>query len=251
MGPYDPSSRALVASLRHGQLTQGLADVHYVTGGETAMAMDATGAMFGGLWRVVVVLAVVIAGLLMLALRSILLPIKAVVLVALSLAASVGGLLALTGSTVGSRLIGAGSAEALHPIVPVTILAIVVALSTDYEVILLSRISEAWERTGDNRASIVEGVADTGGVITSAAAVMIAVFVGFGIAQLQPLKQLGVGLSLAVFLDATVVRAILVPASMALIGRWNWWRPGVRTPSANPSFLGREAFVGQPSGDAP
>jgi RND superfamily putative drug exporter len=230
-GPYDAATRNLVKSLRQGAVRHQLDGVEYATGGETAMAMDATGAMFGGLWRVVAVLAAVIAALLFLALRSVILPVKAVVLVAVSLAASLGGLLALTGSTIGSRLIGAGTAEALHPIVPVTILAIIVALSTDYEVMLLSRIGEAWKRTGDNKASIVEGVADTGGIITSAAAVMIAVFVGFGIAQLQPLKQLGVGLALAVFIDATVVRAVLVPAAMTLMGRWNWWRPAVGAPA--------------------
>jgi uncharacterized membrane protein YdfJ with MMPL/SSD domain len=218
-GPYDASTRALVTALRHrGALV----------GGETAMSMDATAAMFGGLGRVLPVLAAVIGVLLLFALRSFLLPIKAVVLVALSLAASLGGLLALTGSTVGSWLIGAGSPEALHPIVPVTVVAIIVALSTDYEVMLISRMAETWEATGDNRASIIDGLAHTGGVITSAAAVMIAVFVGFAIAQLQPLKQLGVGLALAVFLDATVVRAVLVPAAMTVMGRWNWWSPGRR-----------------------
>jgi RND superfamily putative drug exporter len=246
-GAYDAATRSLVTSLRQGELHDRLANVSYAVGGETAMAMDATGAMFGGLLWVVVALALVIAALLALAMRSVLLPAKAIVLVAFSVASSMGALLLFTGTSLGARIIGAGGPEDLHPIVPVTILAIIVALSTDYEVILLSRVAEGWERDGDNRASIVEGIADTGGIITGAAAVMIAVFVGFGIAALQPLKQLGVGLALAVFIDATVVRAVLVPAAMTLMGRWNWWRPGQKTPATRPSARDCERFTATPS----
>jgi MMPL family len=100
-----------------------------------------------------------------------------------------------------------------------------VALSTDYEVILISRIAEHYRLTGDNRGAVVSGIEHTGSVITSAAAIMIAVFAGFALAGLMPLKQLGVGLGLAVFLDATVVRGVLVPAAMAVMGRGNWWWP--------------------------
>jgi hypothetical protein len=103
-----------------------------------------------------------------------------------------------------------------------------VALSTDYEVILISRIAEHYRRTGDNRGAVVSGVEHTGSVITSAAVIMIAVFAGFAQADLLPVKQLGVGLALAVFLDATVVRGVLVPAAMAVMGRGNWWWPGQR-----------------------
>jgi RND superfamily putative drug exporter len=122
-------------------------------------------------------------------------------------------------------LIGADGPGDIHPIVPVTIVAITVALSTDYEVILISRIGEHYRRTRDNRAAIVEGVGRTGGVITSAAFIMIAVFIGFALADLPPLKQLGVGLALAVFIDATLVRGVLVPAAMAVMGDANWWWP--------------------------
>src|SRR5262249_12232363 len=107
----------------------------------------------------------------------------------------------------------------------ITVVAITVALSTDYEVILMSRIAERYRRTGDNRDAVVHGVSRTGGVITSAAAIMVAVFSGFSLADLAPLKPLGVGLALAVFLDATVVRGVRVPAAMAVMGRGNWWRP--------------------------
>ena len=108
---------------------------------------------------------------------------------------------------------------------PVEIVAITVALSTDYEVILISRIAEHYRRTGDNRGAVVDGIEHTGSVITSAAAIMVAVFCGFALADLPPLKQLGVGLAVAVVLDATVVRGVLVPAAMAVMGRGNWWWP--------------------------
>lgn len=225
-GPYDAASRSLVDSLRSGDLRHQLGGVDYLVGGETATGVDATRAMFDSLPRVGVVLLVVVAVLLLFALRSVFLPVKAVLLVVLSLGTSLGGLLLLTGTEIGARLIGADGPGDIHPIVPVTIVAIVVALSTDYEVMLISRIAEHYEDTGDNRGSVVAGVGSTGGVITSAAVIMIAVFLGFALADLAPLKQLGVGLGLAVLLDATLVRGVLVPASMAVMGKGNWWWPG-------------------------
>ena len=185
-------------------------------GGETAASTDATKAMFDGLPKVGLACLLVVVGLLLLfALRSVFLPLKAVVLVILSLGASLGSLVLLATTKVGSHLIGASGPQDIHPIVPITIVAITVALSTDYEVILISRIAEHYKRTGSNRGAVVDGVEHTGSVITSAAAIMIAVFSGFALADLAPLKQLGVGLGLAVFLDATVVRGVLVPAAMA------------------------------------
>jgi RND superfamily putative drug exporter len=100
----------------------------------------------------------------------------------------------------------------------------------DYEVLLLSRIQEAWRRTGDNRAAVAEGLARTAGIITGAALIMIAVFAAFALAEVITIKSIGVGMAIAVFLDATIVRVLLVPATMRLMGRWNWWAPG---------FLGR------------
>ena len=205
-----------------------LGGMPYWVGGETADSIDATQAMFDSLPRVGLALLVIIALLLLFALRSVFLPVKAVVLVVLSLGASLGSLLLLATTRLGATLIGASGPEDIHPIVPITIVAITVALSTDYEVILISRIAEHYRRTGDNRAAVVSGIEHTGSVITSAAAIMVAVFAGFALADLLPVKQLGVGLGLAVFLDATVVRGVLVPAAMAVMGRGNWWWPGQR-----------------------
>ena len=220
-GPYTPEARALLSRLRHGSV----GNLRYRVGGETAASVDATNGMFAALPKVGIALMLVVAALLLFALRSVFLPLKAVVLVILSLGASLGSLLLLSTTRIGAHLIGASGPQDIHPIVPITIVAITVALSTDYEVILISRIAENYRRTGDNRGAVIDGIEHTGSVITSAAAIMVAVFSGFALADLAPLKQLGVGLGLAVFLDATVVRGVLVPAAMAVMGRRNWWWP--------------------------
>jgi len=227
---YSPQSRELLDRLRNGEIHDELAGVSYKVGGETAASVDATSAMFDGLPKVGLVLLVVVGAVLLLALRSVFLPLKAVALVVISLGASLGSLLLLTTTDLGAKLIGASGPGDIHPIVPITIVAITVALSTDYEVILISRIAENYRRHGDNRAAVVEGVEHTGGVITSAAAIMVAVFLGFATADLLPLKQLGVGLALAVTIDATVVRGVLVPSAMAVMGARNWWWPQRRQP---------------------
>jgi len=223
--PYSSTARDLVGRLRDGALSGTLHGVPYQVGGETAAAIDASDAMFAGLPKVGLALLLVVGLLLLFALRSVFLPLKAVVLVVLSLGASLGSLVLLTRTNLGAHLIGANGPQDIHPIVPITIVAITVALSTDYEVILISRMAEHYKRTRDNRAAVIDGVQHTGSVITSAAAIMIAVFSGFALADLPPLKQLGVGLGVAVFLDATVVRGALVPATMAVMGRRNWWWP--------------------------
>jgi len=99
-------------------------------------------------------------------------------------------------------------------------------LSMDYEVLLLSRVQEAYRRTGDNRASVAEGLSRTAGVITGAALIMVSVFAAFALADIITIKSIGVGMAIAVFLDATIIRVLLVPATMRLMGRWNWWAPG-------------------------
>jgi uncharacterized membrane protein YdfJ with MMPL/SSD domain len=223
--PYSPAARALVSRLRTGPLHAALGGVPYWVGGETADSVDATQAIFDGLPKVGLALLVIIGLLLLFALRSVILPVKAVVLVVLSLGASLGTLLLLVTTRLGATLIGANGPQDIHPIVPITMVAITVALSTDYEVILISRIAEHYRSTGDNRGAVVSGIEHTGSVITSAAAIMVAVFAGFAQADLLPVKQLGIGLALAVFLDATVVRGVLVPAAMAVMGRGNWWWP--------------------------
>ena len=102
---------------------------------------------------------------------------------------------------------------------------IVFGLSMDYEVLMLSRIHEEWERTGDNTQAVASGLQKTGGLITGAAAIMVVVFSAFGLSSVVILKQIGLGLALAIFIDATLVRALVVPSTMRLMGKWNWWSP--------------------------
>ena len=102
---------------------------------------------------------------------------------------------------------------------------IVFGLSMDYEVLMLSRIHEEWERTGDNTLAVANGLQKTGGLITGAAAIMVVVFSAFGLSSVIILKQIGLGLALAILIDATLVRALVVPATMRLMGKWNWWAP--------------------------
>ena len=102
---------------------------------------------------------------------------------------------------------------------------IVFGLSMDYEVLMLSRIHEEWERTGDNTLAVANGLQRTGRLITGAAAIMVVVFSAFGLSSVVILKQIGLGLALAILIDATIVRALVVPATMRLMGRWNWWSP--------------------------
>lgn len=235
-GPYDERTRDLVTSLREGGLADRLRGASYDVGGETAITIDTKQEMFDRLPQIVGLLVAMVSLLLLFAFRSVFLAFKAAVLVVLTLAASLGGLLLLTQTDLGATLIGAGDPVDIHPLVPLTIVAIVMALTTDYEVLLLSRVAERYRTTRDNEASVIYGMGRTGRVITSAAAIMIAVFFGFALADLPTLKYLGVGLALSVFLDATIVRGVMVPAAMQLMGSLNWWRPGLRArpPKAAP-----------------
>jgi uncharacterized membrane protein YdfJ with MMPL/SSD domain len=157
---------------------------------------------------------------------SVVLPVKAVLMTLLSLTASFGALVWIfqEGNLSGFlRFESPGYTVAGNPIL---MFAILFGLSMDYEVLLLSRIQEAYRRTGDNRAAVAEGLSRTAAVITGAAMVMVVVFAAFALAEIVTIKSIGVGMAIAVFLDATVIRVLLVPATMRLMGKWNWWAPG-------------------------
>ena len=119
---------------------------------------------------------------------------------------------------------------------PALVLAVTFGLSMDYEVFLLTRIRERWLEHGDNDRAVAEGLVRSARIITSAAAIMVAVFLAFAIAGAPSLKEMGVGLGVAIFLDATIVRLVVVPAVMRLLGPWNWWLP---------SFLSARRFPGR------
>jgi RND superfamily putative drug exporter len=157
---------------------------------------------------------------------SVVLPVKAVVMTLLSLTASFGALVWIfqDGNLEGPlRFQSTGYTVAGTPII---MFAVLFGLSMDYEVLLLSRMQEAWRRTGDNTRAVSEGLAKTAGVITGAALIMVTVFGAFSLADTITIKSIGVGMAIAVLIDATIIRVLLVPATMRLLGRWCWWAPG-------------------------
>ena len=165
--------------------------------------------------------------MLALAFRSVLVPIKAIIMNTLSVSATFGLIVLVFQLGFGSSAFGLdGPTSAVFVVVPVLVFAVVFGLSMDYEVFLLSRIKEAYDRSGRNTQATMEGLSATASVITSAALVMILVFGIFAFARVLAMQLLGFGLAVAVLLDATVIRMVLVPAFMQAMGRWNWW-PGV------------------------
>ncbi|KUN30306.1 hypothetical protein AQJ23_01905 [Streptomyces antibioticus] len=163
--------------------------------------------------------------LLMLVFRSVLVPLKAVLLNLLSIGAAYGVMVAVFQWGWGGALIGLEATVPIVSFIPMFLFAILFGLSMDYEVFLLSRVREEYLRTGDNGTAIVEGVSRTARIITSAALIMVAVFLSFAVAEDPSTKMFGLGLATAIFIDATVVRMVLVPATMTLLGRTNWWLP--------------------------
>ncbi|MGI9648190.1 MAG: MMPL family transporter [Acidimicrobiia bacterium] len=162
--------------------------------------------------------------------RSIVLPVKAIFLNLLSVAAAYGAVVIAFQEGVGpdwlKDIIGFQQVESIEAWLPLFLFAVLFGLSMDYHVFLLTRIREHFDQTGDNAVSVAHGLRTTGAIITGAALIMVAVFSGFALGDLVPLQQMGFGLAIAVLLDATIVRSILVPATMRLLGDYNWYLPG-------------------------
>jgi uncharacterized membrane protein YdfJ with MMPL/SSD domain len=201
-------------------------------GGPTALLVDvrSTLSRYGALVAVLVIAWNV--GVLFLAFRSVLVPLKAAVVNLLSLAASYGVLVLVFQDGHGAGLLRFEPPGGIEATIPVVMAAIVFGLSMDYEVFLLARIQEEFAAHGDVRRSIREGVAWSGRVITSAALILLVVIGAFAAGELVFVKEIGVGMAAAIVLDVTLVRALLVPALMKLLGRWAWWVPKALSPSA-------------------
>ncbi|MBV8562687.1 MAG: MMPL family transporter [Actinobacteria bacterium] len=217
----DPASRALVgrlrADVRAARFPEG---TRVLVGGAPAQGKDFLDRTYGAFpWLVAGVLALTLVVLLR-GFRSVVLPVKAVLLNVLSVAAVYGLLVAIFQWGVGDPQIEAW--------IPIFLFALLFGLSMDYEVFLVTRMREAWDELGDNRRAVSLGLVRSGRVVTAAAAIMVATFMGFAAGRIEGLRQFGVGLALGVLIDATIVRAVLVPSAMALLGRWNWWLPGRR-----------------------
>ncbi len=218
-GPADKRTSTLVTTLRD-DLPAGVE----VTG-LTPLFSDLSGMLSGKIWTVVVFVVAVSVLLLAMMFRSVIVPIKAAVMNLLSIGAAYGVLTLAFQHGWGGSLLGLDHPVAVSSWIPILMFAILFGLSMDYEVFLLSRIREDWLRTGDARGSVERGLASTGRVISSAAAIMVVVFLGFSTEADTVVKQLGFGMAVAIVLDATVVRMVLVPATMTLLGKWNWWLP--------------------------
>jgi RND superfamily putative drug exporter len=193
--------------------------------GDTAQLIDYQDMLTGHLPYAIGIVAAGTMLLLFLFTGSILLPVKAVATNLLSIGAAVGAVVWVFQQGHLASWFGTTRLDATHVSVPVLVAAIAFGLSVDYEVFLLSRIRERWLATGDNQLAVAEGLQRTGPIITSAALLLCVVFAGFLIAGFVGVKAIGLGLVLAVALDATVVRLVLVPATMTVAGRYNWWAP--------------------------
>jgi uncharacterized membrane protein YdfJ with MMPL/SSD domain len=176
-------------------------------------------------WLVAAVL-VLTYFLLMRAFRSALLPLKAVILNLLSVAAAYGMLVVVFKWGVGRDVLGLYQIGQIEGWIPIFLFAMLFGLSMDYEVFLVTRMREEWDHGRDNREAVAYGLERTGRIVTAAAIVMVAAFSGFVAGRIVGLQEFGIGLAVAIFLDATLVRAVLVPSLMALFGRYNWWLPG-------------------------
>ncbi|WP_426512558.1 MMPL family transporter [Dactylosporangium sp. McL0621] len=221
-GPQDRRTTELVGRLRAEVLPPVAArtGATFLVGGSTAAVVDFADAVAGRLPAFVGVVVAVSALLLLAVFRSVLIPIKAAILNLLSVGAALGVVtVVFQHGLLGER---PGPVEAY---VPVMIFAIVFGLSMDYEVFLLARMHEAWRRERDPAAAVTEGLATTGQVVTAAAAIMVLVFGSFLLSPDRMLRQFGLGLATAVLLDAVVIRCLIVPAVMQLLGRHAWWLP--------------------------
>jgi putative drug exporter of the RND superfamily len=206
-----------------GSGMQAGADV--LTTGQTSFVIDYLDTINGATGRVFLFILGLSFILLLVVFRSIVVPLKAILMNLLSVGAAYGLMVAVFQKGWGANLLGLQKVDFVEAWVPLFLFAVLFGTSMDYHVFLLSRIRERFDQTGENRESVAFGLRRTGGIITGAALIMVAVFGGFAAGDLVMFQQLGFGLAVAVFLDATVVRCVLVPAAMRLLGAANWWFP--------------------------
>lgn len=218
LAPESDKARDVVRSIR---AERSVADGTLLVGGESATDLDTTDYLLKRAPRAVGFVVGATLLVLFLLLGSVILPIKAVLMNFLSIGGAFGAMVWIFQK---GHFI-AGDGRPLEPALPVLLFCVLFGLSMDYEVLILTRMKEAWERTGDNTESVGEGLELTGGLVTSAAAIMAAVFIAFAFADVVLIQAVGVGMAIAVVLDATLVRVLLVPATMRLFGEVNWWAP--------------------------
>jgi putative drug exporter of the RND superfamily len=225
--PADAQARAAIERLRDDYVPTAFGDVDaevYVTG-RTAFEIDYAALIDRWLPIVLAFVLTLSFFLLLLVFRSVVLPLKAVLLNLLSVGAAYGLMVLVFQKGVGADLLGLQQIDRVEPWVPVFLFSVLFALSMDYHVFLLSRIRERYLATGDTIDAVTHGVGATGRIITGAALIIVVVFIGFATGDIVGFQQMGFGVGVALLLDATVIRTILVPSSMALLGDWNWYLP--------------------------
>ena len=227
-----PETKALVKALR---VTVPAPGWSVQVGGGAAAALDLTESLYRDFPLVAGLVIAITYVLLLITFRSVFLPLKAVAMNLLSLAASYGALAAVFQDGALAWLpapFGVQPLGYVEATLPILLFCTLFGLSMDYEVFLLSRIQEEYEKTGDNNHSVAVGMQRSGRVITGAATIVVVVSGSFALAaDVVQIKALGLGIAIAVLVDATIVRALLVPATMRLLGHWNWWMPGMRSVS--------------------
>lgn len=191
-------------------------------GGETARSLDNNEVLANSLVPTIIVVVALIYVVLWITFKSVVIPLKAILMNLLSLAATYG-LLVLIYQVGILSFLGVEPVGYIQSFLPVLLMALLFSLSTDYEVFLLSRVQEEFNKNHDNEESVAIGLEKTAPMITGAAIIMISVFLSFSLAGVLPMQQLGIGMAIAIFLDATLIRLIIVPTTMKLLGEWNWW----------------------------
>jgi RND superfamily putative drug exporter len=223
--PFWPETRELVTEIRSLLPPEGNGGSLHVDGG-AAEITDIINALYGKFPIIIAVVLIVTYLSLMLLFRSVVLPLKAVLLNVLSILASYGALVFVFQQGHFSGLLNFEAMGVIEATLPILLFAIIFGLSMDYEIFLLSRVAEAYERTGDNELAVAEGLQKSGTIITGAAGILIVVAASFVLADVVVVKAIGLGLAIAVFVDVTLVRALVAPAIMRIAGPWNWWLPG-------------------------
>ena len=226
------AANELVRHLRHTVLPGLLPAGSFVVGGGPAVFYDFQQALYGDFWWIALIVIAATVAVLFRAFRSVVLPVKAVLMNALSVAGAYGLMVAVFQHGVGADLVGFHQTEQIAVWIPLFLFAFLFGLSMDYEVFLLSRMREEYDEVPDNARAVAAGLAKTGKLITSAALIMVIAFCGLAASRFIEMQQFGFGLAVAILLDATLIRALIVPSLMMLMGRWNWWLPEVLRPLA-------------------
>ncbi|GAC1435171.1 MAG: hypothetical protein NVSMB65_09140 [Chloroflexota bacterium] len=246
-GLSEDAANALVTRIRSIPLG---GDLQREVGGLTAGKMDYINLLYKDFPLAVLFVILTTYIVLLVLFRSVILPLKAVLMNALSLAGSFGAVVFIFQQGHLSGLLNFAPSGSINETDPILMFCTLFGLSMDYEVFLLSRIKEHYDATGDNAASVAAGMARTGRIITSAALIMVVVAGSFVFTGIVLVKSLGFGMAVAILLDATIIRSLLVPATMRVLGNWNWWLPTWLQWGARRAPRGRRAVL-QPAGDLP